>query len=132
MAEINFETLGRKVAELHPDIAKQLVVIPTLCDLSFISQIFDAKFRESKEPNARFVFIGVILSLYDPDVLSGWKSNLKCGIRKKLANIYSVDDTVISHNLQTVRNYYMIYRNFKKSVDYISSQIKEEHASKER
>ena len=128
MAEINYETLGRKVAELYPDIAKQLIITPTLCELSLIPEIFSTHFKDSTESNSRFVFIGVILSLYDPDVLTGFKTNLRYGVRSEIAKIFSVSDTVISHNLQIVRNYYMIYRKFKTSVDYISHQISEEYA----
>ena len=94
------------------------------------TEIFNIHFKDQSDSNSRYTFIAVILSLYDPDILQGWKVNLKYGIRKQIALLYSVDETVISHNLQTVRNYYAIYRNFKKSVDYISDQIKEQYAER--
>jgi len=129
--EINYETLGRKVAELYPDIAKQLHVKPDLNDLSIIQQIFDSRFKDNPDTNKRFIFIGVVLSLYDPDILRGWKQYLNRGIRRELSSICGVSETAISHNLQTVKDYYNIYVTFKKSVDYISALIKEEYASKE-
>ena len=127
MENSDYTILGRKVVSIYPEIAKNLTIEPLLSDLRLIPLIFE-KMPLKCEKDARFIFIGVILSLYDPDVLNGFKTNLRYGVRGELAKIFKISETVISHNLQTVRNYYMIYRKFKTSVDYISHQISEEYA----
>jgi len=128
MAEINYEILGRKVAELYPVITKELVRTPIFCDVSLLTEIHNQHFSDRKGAKSKLIFIGVILQLYDPDVLSGWKRNLCRGIRSQLAMLFNVSDTAISNNIQTVRNYYMIYKKFKTEVDYISDEISKQYA----
>lgn len=128
MADINYEILGRKVSELYPNIAKELVKSPQLCDISLIEEIHDQHFSDKQSAKSKLIFIAVILQLYDPDVLSGWKRNLCRGIRNHIAILFSVSDTAISNNIQTVRNYYAIYRKFKTEVDYFSDLISKEYA----
>ena len=125
---VNYEILGRKVAELYPDIAEKLIVSPVLSDTGFITEIKEIYFSDSQSTKSKLVFIAVILNLYDPDVLSGWKRNLCNGVRHILASLFGVSDTAISNNIQTVRNYYTIYRKFKTEVDYFSSEIGKEYA----
>lgn len=131
--EINYEILGRKVAILHPDIAERLNSSPKLTDVLLVSEIF-RRVSETELSGNRYNFnhthliIGVILNLYDPDVLEGWKRNLCRGVRSQLALCFNVCDTAISNNIQTVRGYYLTYRKFKESVDYISAQISEEYS----
>jgi len=135
MAEINYEILGRKVAELYPNITKELVKTPTLSDVTLLTEIYHQQFSIRSDAKSKLIFIGVILHLYDPDVLSGWKRNLCRGIRSQLAMLFNVSDTAISNNIQTVRNYYMIYKKFKTEVDYISEEISkqyQDHGSEER
>lgn len=127
MTEINYNAIGRKVAALYPELVKEMMVSPALEDINLIPEIFSNHFKDPSDSEKRMVFIGVILSLYDPDVLAGWKPTLKYGIRTQIAKIYSVGETVISHNLQTVRNYYLIYKKYKSQVDTITNQIKEEY-----
>jgi len=44
MAEINYEILGRKVAEIYPDITKELVKTPTISDVSLLTEIYHQQF----------------------------------------------------------------------------------------
>ena len=134
MAENN-EILGRKVRELYPEIAEKLTVIAALSDLELITDIHDQYFSSEQSTKSKLIFVSVILNLYDPDVLSGWKRNLCKGVRHRLASMFCVSDTAISNNIQTVRNYYTIYRKFKTEVDYFSKEISkqyQEHGSEER
>ena len=126
MAE-NYEILGRKVAELYPDIAQKLRVTSILIDPELITDIRERYFSSTDSTKSKLVFIAVILNLYDPDVLTGWKRNLCKGVRHCLASQFSVSDTAISNNIQTVRNYYTIYRKFKIEVDYFSEQISKDY-----
>lgn len=129
MAE-NYEILGRKVAELYPDIAQKLIVHSVLSDPELITELRELYFEHIDSTKSKLVFIALILNLYDPDVLTGWKRNLCKGVRHTLAGMFSVSDTAISNNIQTVRNYYAIYRKFKTEVDYFSSEISKVYAGK--
>ena len=134
MAE-HYEILGRKVAELYPEIAEKLRVESKIKDLELISEIHDLYFNSTDSSKSKHIFIAIILNLYDPDVLTGWKRNLYKGVRHRLAGMFSVSDTAISNNIQTVRNYILIYRKFKTEVDYFSTEISkqyQEHGSPER
>lgn len=127
MADINYEILGRKVAELYPDIAEQLTVRARITDMELISEIHDQYLNSESSTKNKLIFIGIILSLYDPDVITGWKHNLCKGVRHRLASLFSVSDTAISNNIQNVRNYYAIYKKFKIEVDYISNEISQRY-----
>lgn len=128
MADINYEILGRKVSELYPEIAKELIKSPQLCDISLIEEIHDHHFSENQSAKSKLIFIAVILQLYDPDVISGWKMLCKSsGIRSKLAILLNVSCPQISNHIQTVRNYYTIYRKFKTEVDYFSDLITKQY-----
>ena len=126
MQKTNYETLGRKLTKLYPHIAQQLSPIkPIFSDMFKIRNIWFIVCNEKYDYSSRAIFIGVVLSLYDPEVLAGFKLKLKTGIRSELAFILNSKETIISHNIRTVKNYYEIYSDFKKTVDSISTQIVE-------
>lgn len=126
MQKTNYETLGRKLTKLYPHIAQQLSPIkPIFSDICIIKEIWERLCNEKYEYSSRAIFIGVVLNLYDPEVLAGFKLKLKTGIRSELAFILNSKETIISHNIRTVKNYYEIYSDFKKTVDSISTQITE-------
>lgn len=126
MKKSDYEILGRKLTKLYPDIAKQLSPIkPIFSDICKIKGIWERLCNEKYDYSSREIFIGVVLNLYDTEVLAGFKLKLKTGIRSELAFVLNSKETIISHNIRTVKNYYEIYSDFKKTVDCISTQIAE-------
>jgi hypothetical protein len=119
--------LGRKVRTIYPDLARELEREPKLTDISLIPQIIKTHYRPSDD---RFIFLGAILNLYDPDVLDGWKRNLCKGIRPKMAELFGVTHTAISNNVATIQNYMLIYKKFKDSVEQLSDEIEETYKPK--
>lgn len=126
--------LGLKVRTLHPDLAEELLKSPRLKDAQLVPEIFN-RVSEIDITGNRYAFnkthliVAVILHLYDPDVLEGWKRNLCRGVRSQLSACFDVCDTAISNNIMTVKNYYLTYRKFKEKVDLISDEIAEHYKS---
>ncbi|MDP2334859.1 MAG: hypothetical protein Q8N05_00115 [Bacteroidota bacterium] len=126
------ETLGRKVKELHPDLASELMRKPKLTDTGLIPEIIKSHYQGKIEGkcagrinDGKDVFIGAILQLYDPDVLSGWKRNLRRGIRSQLANLFDVSPTAISNHIKTLQGNWLIYRKYQEKVERLSNEIAE-------
>ncbi len=124
MAETNYEILGRKVKMLYPEIAEKLISKPVLSDIEKIPDIFcTCHFNQNTDHKTKLFFIAVILKLYDPDVLAGYKRNLSKGIRGRIAVLFGSSETAISNNIKTVRDYYSVLRWFYSDVNYIYQEI---------
>ena len=124
---INFDVLGKKLLQQYPYIANQLIIQPKLTSTSLIPDIHDL-FEEQFKTNQRdkqLVFICVIVRLYDPDALEGYKP-LKKGLRKILSETLNLYPTQISHHLQKVRDYLPIYADFANHVGYFYEVISKE------
>jgi hypothetical protein len=113
--------LGYKLRVLYPELVKELEKKPRLSDISAIPELIKTYY----DPADRLVFLAVILNLYDPDVLAGWKRNLCRGIRSQLAELFDVSPTAISNTVGTAQNYMLIYKNFKDKVERLSNEIAE-------
>lgn len=130
------ELIGYKLRALYPELAKELTSSQMLADLSLIPTIYETHFKnapksEDERFNGRLIFVGVILKLYDPDTLEGWKRNMVKGIRNQLAGIIGVTPTAISNHIGTVQNYMLIYQKFKDKVENLSKEIAEVYRPKQ-
>lgn len=126
MAETNYEIIGRKLKVLDPDKFNELNDIPVLSDISIIPKIlteiscytFESNFTKAQTT------IAIMLRLYEPDVLNGWKKGIdRNGTREELSRHLSKAPGKISDYIAKVRNYYLIYKRFHNEVDYIASEI---------
>jgi hypothetical protein len=127
---IDYAVLGRKVLKTYPFLAKELITIPDIDDLSMIDQLHieycdiqATPLSKSKSTYQRLVFIATILKLYDPDSFE-FKKNMKNGLRKQLSITLQCKPTIISDSFKTVRNYLSIYPDFTNEVAYIYSKLK--------
>ena len=124
-------TLAKKVRVLYPDLVNELEREPRIKDIGFMPKVCQTIEKIELPDNGRYSFnrnhliIGVVLCLYDPDVLEGWKTKLNRGIRGKLATYFNVCPTAISNHIVTVRGYYQTIKKFKDYTDSISNQIAE-------
>ncbi len=128
---INYQILGRKFYVLYPELAGKHIneSEPILTDINLIDEIFHEHFSKAKfNYQTRLTFIAVVLKLYDPDMLGGWKTKLCIGVRSRLSQLAGVRDEAISNNLRIVRNYYEIYKGFKEKVDYFTREITNQYA----
>lgn len=67
-------------------------------------------------------FLFIVLFLYAPSSLAGGR--LPNGIRAELANVFpDVSPCVISNNIADVSFIYQQYRNFRKNIEHIFSDI---------
>jgi len=127
----NYYQLGRKLSVKYPDFAKHLTnsdnipenletFIPALYS-KFILLRPEKASRNEKNRN-RMEFIAIVVKHFDPEALTMDKS-LKKGIRTHLATQFNCGSSLISHTLKTVKNYLIIYKEFKISVEYIYQEL---------
>lgn len=104
---------------------------PQLSDLNLIPEIYKwfceinnaglfAKRNESSHQRKKFIFI--ILFLYAPSVLAGGR--MPIGLRDIIAEACGVTDlSFISHNVDTVVFMFQNYKDFRKDIDYLYTEI---------
>jgi len=131
MTDINYKILGQKLIEKHPEIAKDLVNRAVLYDLGIIPEITDIIFCHDKiqginDFEKREIILAVILKLYDPDHLEGYKK-MKSGLRGSIAILFKCSPTRITHLSQKVNNLLSIYKDFEVNVDYFVNLIIEKY-----
>lgn len=103
---------------------------PLLDDLGLIQQLYDW-FKEiltSSDFPPRFdsvhqrkKFIFIILFLYSPSTLAGGRVSNK--IREELARVVSCHPSYISHNIENVLFEFQQYRDYRKDIDYLYTEI---------
>lgn len=104
---------------------------PALIDLEIIPVIYewfceiqgerDCPGRnESVHLRKKFIFI--VLFLFAPSVLAGGR--MPVGLRDAIAEAINLRDiTFISHNVETVVFMYQNYKDFRKDIDYLYTEI---------
>ena len=105
--------------------------IPILDDLGLIPDLYkwfeDILTGMDFPPNLESVtqrkkFLFIILFLYCPSVLAGGR--MPHGVRKSLEEVFSnISPSRISHNIEDVTFSYQIYKDFRKDVDYLYTEI---------
>lgn len=129
MPHINFDVLGRKLLKQYPYIANQLIIQPRLTNLNLVPEIFQ-HFNDRIDESQRdktLIFLAVVVKLYDPDVIDGWKPRLIKGLRQQLSMTIGIQPTQISHLLQKVRDYSIIYADFANRVGYFYEIISKKY-----
>lgn len=117
---MNYEVLGRKVAMYYPEVAKELSGQPALTDFDLIPEIFKNHFEGKDLEN--LAKIAIIVKLYDPDALDGWKW-IKRGVLPRLALLLGVKTCTISNHIKDARSYILIYQGFKDTVEGTAKKI---------
>lgn len=104
---------------------------PLLTDLELIPEIYRwfaeilagmdfPPCLESVTQRKKFLFI--ILFLYSPSTLAGGK--MLCGLRDKLCEVTNITSkSTISDNCADVVFMYQNYKNFRKDIDYLYTEI---------
>ncbi|MGQ8336879.1 hypothetical protein ACUNWD_10035 [Sunxiuqinia sp. A32] len=121
--KVNLKILGLKVATLYPELANKLTAEPKLEDISLIPDIHKNYFDSKVDVETRYQFIAVVLLLYDPDSFGGWTKLLKRGIRPIIASRFGIANCSVSHAIESVRNYYNVYKGFKDQVNEKYKQV---------
>lgn len=116
------------VVKLRKEIQdkENALTTPTLSDLDLMPQIWEMLKDEVKEAELRRVFIVVILFLFAPKSLVGYK--LPFGIREAMAKSMRLrlkNHSFISNNIRTSLFYYEQYRDFRSQVDAAIEKVKE-------
>jgi len=129
------ELLGFKLRALYPELARDLTNVQILSDCSLLPEIYNRYFRnypenKSERIKGSYLFVAVILKLYDPDMLQGWKRNMIHGLRNPIAELLEVSPNAISNQIITVQNYMLIYQKFKDRVEVLSKEIAEIYSKK--
>lgn len=103
---------------------------PKLVDLTLIPMIYELFNEVLNEkdfspridsPHQRKKFIFIILFLYSPSTLAGGRVSSK--IREELANVAACHPSYISHNIENVLFQFQQYKDFRKDIDYLYTEI---------
>ena len=125
---IDDRILGAKLKDRYPDIAKSLVSEPILFDLDLLPRIkeiieSDIRVSEKGEFERKELIVAVILKLYDPYHLEGYKK-MKRGLPKAISELFPHSSkSLISHLSRKVNNLISIYRTFEQDVNYFVGLI---------
>lgn len=109
--------LSERENELSKPILEDLNMIPTLYE--WFAEILPNARIESVTHRKKFLF--VVSFLYSPSALAGGKR--KMGLRDKLSEVTGVPGSLISHNLENVVFMYQRYKNYRKEIDHIYTEI---------
>ena len=130
----NYYQLGRKLTIRYPEFARHLMEDDKeKTDLaSFIPNLFQKFITIHPEPSSRndktrhrLEFIAVVVKHLDPEALTTEKQ-LKKGVRCVLARNFNCGSSLVSHTLKTVKNYLIIYKDFRIAVEYLYSELFDE------
>lgn len=129
MDNSKYKILGKKLIEKHPEIAKNLMSKPILLDISHLPAIKkliekDERTLQKSQFEKREVVVAVILKLYDPDSLEGYK-NMRKGLRTAISTLYLCKSDLISHISRKVNNLLSVYKDFQSDVNYFVETISE-------
>lgn len=104
--------------------------VPVLTDLSLIPIIYEwfneiqegrdcAPRRDSVHLRKKFIFI--ILDMYSPSTLAGGRVSSK--IREVLSSTVYCNPSYISHNIENVLFLFQQYKEFRRDIEYIYTEI---------
>lgn len=105
---------------------------PAIDDFSYITDIYAwaKEYLEKSEvpkrisnPVHRKKFIFIILALYSPSTLVGYK--IRIGLRDRISKVTGLVSTAISHNIDDLLFYYSLYASFQDDVDNMYGYIME-------
>lgn len=122
------ETIREQISVLRE--REQELSTPVLYDFELIGEIYKwfkellAEFPlppNIDSPTQRKKFIFIILFLYSPATLSGDKT--KVGIRNKIAEVTGCSGSLISHNLDDVTFMYNRYKEHRRDIEYLYTEI---------
>lgn len=118
----------RWIRETKAILSKEELVLsePMITDLSMVGNIYDLfkNFHLGKRSQmVRKQFIFVVLFLFSPSALGG--SKMRRGLREKIAEVLNCTCSNISHDYKNVSFYYVTYKNFRKDVNDVISEIVE-------
>lgn len=100
----NIQSIEREVARpLCSDLGKMIHLYERFCDVRGI------------EGEGRNIFILIAARVYSPKALIGHK--LGAGVRARMAEILSIEPTIVSHALENLVFRYKKYRDFREDVD---------------
>lgn len=114
--------LSEREAELSTPLLKDLSLIPKVYEwFNELSESRDCAPRKgSVAQRKKLIFI--VLAIYSPSTLAGGKMN--DGIRTKIAELFNgCSPSNISHNLSDVTFQYQNYKDFRRDIDYLYSEI---------
>lgn len=116
--------LSEREKELTKPVLTDLSMIPTLYKwfAEIISNRNCSGRREGVTQRKKFIFI--VLALYSPSALAGGK--MAFGLRECLARVLEVKAvSAISDNVANVEFIYQHYKDFRKDVDWIYTEMVE-------
>lgn len=136
LSSLDYRNIGIMLYKLHPETARHVLKqventkplktdfseIPELftrfCKLKGIAGInFSTRTRTKKEyVNLRLIFIGVIIKLYNPELISLPQTKMKRKLQAQLSKVLKVNNTWISQSVSTVLVRLNVYEDFSNDV----------------
>lgn len=113
---ISLERLKRERAALNEQ--ESILAKPVITDLERMDDVYSAF---NTIGGSRNTFIIIAVRLFSPRSLAG--NNLAAGVRNKMAMVLGCEPTVVSHAFENLVFFYKKYKNFRKEVDRVYSEL---------
>ncbi len=127
MPPINYEILYRKLDKKYHHIVEELVQFPKVENLGLLPKIkrvvYSSPLISFKRENLKKeYFVAVVLTLYDPDHLKGYKK-IRSGLRVEISKQLGCSPTLISHISTNLKTRLKSNKNDKIIVDKLSDMV---------
>lgn len=129
--ELSDKVFRRKVEKLFPEVAEQVTIRPLLTDFNNISCLYNCFVRlvkplKDSDNEFRVLFFGVILKLYDPDYVAGFKKKTIDGLRPVMAKLFDISEESVSWWFSQAVGRMSVYKNISDNIDMISRELVEQ------
>lgn len=126
---VSDKVFRKKVERLYPEIAGKVTETPQFSDtgkVPYLFGLFSELFGISKselDSEAKILFAGIILKLYDPDFISGFRKKVRDGLRPAVASIFGIEENAATWWFGNASARLRIYRDFAEAVESASTKI---------
>jgi hypothetical protein len=128
--DVSDKVFRRKVEKLYPEIAESVTNSPIFTDVDSISGLYNCFVRlvkplKDSDNEFRVLFFGVILKLYDPDYVAGFRKKVKDGLRPVMAKLFCIEEETVSWWFSQVKGRMLIYKDIADNIDVICHKLTE-------
>lgn len=124
---VSDKVFRKKVERLYPEIAGKVTETPQFSDtgkVPYLFGVFSELFGISElDSEAKILFAGIILKLYDPDFISGFRKKVRDGLRPAVASIFGIEENAATWWFSNASARLRIYRDFAEAVESASTRI---------
>jgi len=126
--DLSDKVFRRKVEKLFPEVAEKVTISPLFKDTENIFSIYNSFKRlviplNDSDNEFRVLFFGVILKLYDPDYVAGFKKKTIDGLRPVMAKLFDISEESVSWWFSQAVGRMSVYKNIADNIELICHEL---------